>query len=133
MNTKNSSLFQKIDCLQLYVPNLEQGINYYHENLGLPIAWKTETAVAFLLGDGIGELVIQNKDKWNETDVKVERVEDAVEKIMTAGGKVIHGPFDIAVGKCAVVADPWENQIVLLDSSKGTFVTDEKGNIIGQK
>jgi len=29
-------LFQKIDSLQLYVPDLEKGIDYYHPSLGLP-------------------------------------------------------------------------------------------------
>lgn len=42
-------------------------------------------------------------------------------------------PFDIQIGKCAVVKDPWDNQYVILDMSKGSFITDEKGNIIGLK
>jgi lactoylglutathione lyase len=40
-------------------------------------------------------------------------------------------PFDIPIGRCAVVVDPWENQLVLLDNSKGHLVTDQSGNIIG--
>lgn len=41
--------------------------------------------------------------------------------------------FDIEIGKCAVVKDPWGNQFVILDDSKGVFLTDENGNIIGHK
>lgn len=57
----------------------------------------------------------------------------AIEKVKKAGGQIVCGPFDIKIGKCAVVEDLWENQYVLLDSTKGTFITDEEGNIIGQE
>jgi hypothetical protein len=29
------------------------------------------------------------------------------------------------------VKDPWGNELVLLDSSKGRLVTDEGGNVVG--
>ena len=41
-------LFKKIDCLRLYVPDLEKGIDFYHKHLGLPIEWRTETSVGFI-------------------------------------------------------------------------------------
>ena len=62
----NKPIFQKIDCFRIYVPDIEEGIKYYNNKLGLPIEWKTETAVGFLMGDGVGELVIQNEDKWTD-------------------------------------------------------------------
>ena len=37
------------------------------------------------------------------------------------------GPFDIPIGRCAVVADPWGSRLVLLDTSKGRLVTGEDG------
>lgn len=46
------------------------------------------------------------------------------------GGKIVVAPFDIAVGRCAVVRDPWENKYVLLDLSKGFLKTDSKKNVI---
>jgi predicted enzyme related to lactoylglutathione lyase len=66
-----------------------------------------------------------------EIDFQVEDVTQAVKKYTDAGGKTIKEPFDIPIGKCAVVADPWENVYVILDSSKGTFVTNEKKEVIG--
>ena len=48
-----------------------------------------------------------------------------------AGGKVVVPPFGIQIGRCAVVQDPWGNEFVLLDASKGLLVTDEEGNVIG--
>ena len=126
------SLFKKLDCLRIYVPDLNKGLKYYHEYLGLKIKWKTEREIGLLMEDGIGELVIQDKDKREETDIKVDSVLEAIPIIEKAGGKVIHGPFDIKIGKCAVVEDPWNNKMVILDSTKGTFVTDDDGNILGQ-
>jgi hypothetical protein len=40
-------------------------------------------------------------------------------------------PLDIAVGRCAVIADSWGNQLVILDNSKGRLLTDEAGNVTG--
>jgi catechol 2,3-dioxygenase-like lactoylglutathione lyase family enzyme len=34
------------------------------------------------------------------------------------------------IGKCAVVKDPWENQYILLDTSKGLLKTDSNKNVI---
>ena len=40
-------------------------------------------------------------------------------------------PFDIPVGRAAVVADPFGNVLVLLDLSKGHYITDTTGNVTG--
>lgn len=42
-------------------------------------------------------------------------------------------PFDIQIGKCVVVKDPWENLFVILDSSKDKLKTDDNGKVIGLK
>jgi NADPH2:quinone reductase len=52
-------------------------------------------------------------------------------RIETAGGKVVEAPFDIPVGRLAVVADPFGNPLVLLDLSKGRYRTDEAGRVTG--
>jgi len=80
----------------------------------------------------LAEIVIQNERKAIETDIKVNSVIEAVKEIEEAGGTILSGPFDIKIGKCAVIKDPWGNQYVILDSTKGTFITDDTGNIIGQ-
>ncbi|MFW6262923.1 MAG: VOC family protein [Thermotogota bacterium] len=125
-------LFNNIDCLQLYVPDLEAGIDYYCHQMGLKIIWKTQTAVGLGMAQGMAEIVIQNERKGIETDIKVDSVVEAVKEIEKAGGSIISGPFDIKIGKCAIVQDPWGNQYVILDSTKGTFITDDDGKIIGQ-
>jgi hypothetical protein len=51
--------------------------------------------------------------------------------IQEAGGRVVTGPFDIPVGRVAVVADPFANVLVLVGLSKGRYVTDSTGNVTG--
>jgi len=55
----------------------------------------------------------------------------AAGRVVAAGGSIVIPPFDIQIGRCVVVQDPWGNQLVLLDASKGLLVTNGDGNIIG--
>ena len=126
-------IFQNIDCLQLYLPDLGKGIDYYCNQLDLKIIWKTKTAVGLGMAKGLAEIVIQNERREMETDIKVNSVPEAIKEIKQAGGTIISGPFDIKIGQCAVVKDHWGNQYVILDSTKGTFITDDEGNIKGQE
>jgi predicted enzyme related to lactoylglutathione lyase len=126
-------LLHSIDCLRLYVPDLQAGTRYYRDLLDLTLAWKTDHAIGFLFGDGITELVIQDEESTEEIDLKVDDVVDAVAKTEAAGGTIVVPPFPIKIGQCAVIKDPWGNKMVILDTTKGTFITDDKGNIVGQQ
>jgi hypothetical protein len=44
---------------------------------------------------------------------------------------MLDGPFDIPVGRVAIVADPFGNVLVLIDLSKGRYVTDQAGRVSG--
>jgi len=59
----------------------------------------------------------------------VTSVGQAAAAVQAAGGRVVSAPFDIPVGRVAVVADPFGNTLVLLDLSKGHYVTDNMGNV----
>ena len=124
-------LFTYVDCIELYVSTLDDGIKYYCDSLGLKLLWRSETSVGLGMENGITEVVLQTDRKWINVDFKVDSVLDCVEKIIEAGGKIIEGPFDIPIGKCAIIQDKWENQYVILDMTKGKYVTDETGNVIG--
>ncbi|MGH9185472.1 MAG: hypothetical protein ACRD0U_06635 [Acidimicrobiales bacterium] len=39
--------------------------------------------------------------------------------------------FDIPVGRVAVVADPFDNVLVLIDLSKGRYETNDDGSVRG--
>ncbi len=99
--------------------------------MGLKIIWRADSAIGLGMRDGVTEIVIQNERNLQEIDIKVDSVHNAIIEIEKAGGQIVCGPFDIKIGKCAVVKDPWNNQYVILDSTKGTFITDDRGNIIG--
>jgi predicted enzyme related to lactoylglutathione lyase len=128
--TDDDALFRKVDCLALPVPDLDAALAFYAQ-LGHELIWRTPTAAGLRLPDSDAELVLQTERPGPETDLLVEAVGAAVERFVAAGGRIVVEPFDIAIGRCAVVLDPWGNTLVLLDSSKGHLVTDAEGNVTG--
>ena len=48
----NKSIFNYVDCIRIFIPDLEKGLEYYHHKLGLQIAWKTDNAIGLLMNDG---------------------------------------------------------------------------------
>ena len=126
-----NSLIRKIDCVQLPVPDLDAGLAFYRDQLGHELIWRTATAVGLGLPGTDAELVLQAEQPEPEVDMLVDSADEAARRIQAAGGSVIVSPFDIPVGRCVVVADPWGNQLVLLDLSKGTYTTDDAGQVTG--
>ncbi len=124
-------MFINVDCIELYVDNLDEGITFYCQSLGLKLLWRETTSAGLGMKEGITEVVIQTDRKNMNVDFKVEDVEAALEEYVKAGGEIVCPTFDIPIGKCAVVGDKWGNQYVLLDMTKGTYITDEEGNVIG--
>jgi predicted enzyme related to lactoylglutathione lyase len=124
-------LLRKVDCVRLYVPDLEAGLAFYRGKLGHELIWRAETAAGLRLPESEAEIVIQTEDQRQEVDLLVDSADQAAAFIEQSGGKVIVAPFDIQIGRCAVVEDPWGNPLVLLDTSKGLLKTDAKGNVIG--
>ena len=59
----------------------------------------------------------------------MDSADEAAERVEGAGGRVLSPPFDIPVGRVAVVADPFDNVLVLVDLSKGRHATDESGSV----
>ena len=126
-----SELFKQVDCIELYVSDLDEGIEYYCGSLGLKLLWRAETTVGLGMENTTTEVVLQTDRKKMNVDFKVDSVINSIDRIVNAGGKVIDGPFDIPIGKCAVIQDKWENQYVILDMTKGKYTTDENGNVTG--
>jgi predicted enzyme related to lactoylglutathione lyase len=124
-------LIRKVDCVQLHVTDLEAGLSFYRDHLGHELIWRTETAAGLHLPDSEAEIVIQTERPEPETDLLVDSADEAARLIEQAGGRILVPPFDIQIGRCVVVADPWGNRLVLLDGSKGLLQTDADGNVIG--
>jgi lactoylglutathione lyase len=126
----NKPLVQKVDCLRLYVSELDAGLAFYRDQLGHELVWRTEKQMGLRMSDTDTEIVLHTEPGKPEIDLKVQSVYAAVARFEEAGGKTVVPPFDIQIGRCAMVQDPWGNQLVLLDTSKGLLVTDAEGNVI---
>lgn len=129
-NKATTPLFQDVDCVHLRVPSLEKGILFYRDKLGLKLLWRTDAACGLGTECGSTEIVLSTEDLVT-VDMKVEKLDEALKKITMAGGKVEDGPFDIDIGKCAVVADPFGNRYCILDSRNGTYDTNDDGSVSG--
>jgi predicted enzyme related to lactoylglutathione lyase len=124
-------LLRKVDCVQIPVPDLDSGLAFYRDRLGHELIWRSETAAGLRLADSDSEIVLQTERPNGEVDLLVDSVEQAVAELTRAGGTVQTAPFDIPVGRVAVVADPFGNPLTILDLSKGRYVTDADGNVTG--
>jgi predicted enzyme related to lactoylglutathione lyase len=129
--SRTEPLIQKVDCVRLYVPDLDAGLAFYRDQLGHQVIWRMEHQVGLRMPDSDAEIVLQNEERGQEIDFKVHSADAAAARIQEAGGKIVVPPFDIQIGRCAVVQDPWGNPFVLLDTSKGLLVTDDDGTVIG--
>ena len=125
------TLFRKVDCIRLYVQDLEAGLAFYRDRLGHELIWRSATAAGLRLPESEAELVLQTEEQRQEVDLLVDSADEAAKWVEQAGGKVIVPPFDIQIGRCVVLEDPWGNPLVLLDMSKGPLKTDADGNVIG--
>jgi predicted enzyme related to lactoylglutathione lyase len=64
-------------------------------------------------------------------DYLVDSVDQAATQLTQAGGRVVVEPFDIPVGRVAVIADPFGNPLTILDLTRGRYLTDSDGNVTG--
>jgi predicted enzyme related to lactoylglutathione lyase len=129
----SSPLIRKIDCVRFSVPDLEAGLAFYRDQFGHELNWRTATAAGLRLPESDAEIVLQTERPGVEVDFLVDSADAAAERFVEAGGRLLTPPFDIQIGRCAVVADPWGNVFVLLDMSKGRLVTDAEGNVVGNQ
>jgi predicted enzyme related to lactoylglutathione lyase len=113
------------------VPDLEEGLAFYRDRLGHGLNWRTATMAGLRMPETDAEIVLHTEPEGVEVDLLVDSADAAAASIEAAGGRVTVPPFEIQIGRCVVVEDPWGNQLVLLDMSKGSFVTDEAGNVVG--
>lgn len=123
-------LFETIDCIHIQVADLDGGLDFYQNSLGLKLLWQTKNACGLGMKTGEPEIVISTED-YLTIDLKVENTEEALKFFVRAGGEVEDGPFNIDIGKCAVVSDPWGNKYCLLDTTNGTYDTDSEGMVEG--
>ncbi|MGH9211308.1 MAG: VOC family protein [Acidimicrobiales bacterium] len=123
-------LLQKVDAVTFHVPELDSGIAFYEGTLGHRLKWRNDEIgqAGLQLPDGDTEIVLTTEQGY-EPNWLVESADDAARSILNGGGRILAAPFDIPVGRVAVVADPFDNVLVLVDLSKGRYMTDDDGNV----
>ena len=131
MDHQREPLIRKVDCVQIQVPDLDAGLAFYRDQLGHQLVWRTERAVGLRLPDTDAEIVLQTERPGVEINLLVDSADAAAARIVESGGAVVVPSFEIQIGRCVVVQDPWGTRLTLLDASKGLLETDDDGNIIG--
>jgi lactoylglutathione lyase len=127
-------MFRRVDCLLLRLPSLEEGLAFYRDKLGLTLSWiRPGKAAGLRMRDRKTELVLLQARGSPETDLLVDSVDEACRGFVEAGGSVVQPPFDIPVGRCGVVRDPWGNSLVLLDTTKGPLQVDHDHRVIDRR
>jgi predicted enzyme related to lactoylglutathione lyase len=120
-----------VDAVTVPVPDLDAGLAFYQERLGHRLLWRNDelgqAGLALVSKDT--ELVLTTTAPYAPTWL-VSSVERAVDTMVQAGGRRLRGPWDTPTGQLAVVEDIFGNQLVLLDLSRGRYVTDESGQVI---
>jgi len=121
-----------VDAVTLPVPDLDQGLEFYRDQLGHELLWRNDELgqAGLRLPDGETELVLSTSLEYAPNWL-VASVDEAIKSIVAAGGTVLTGPTSIPVGRLAVVADPFANALVLLDLSTGRYATNERGEVTG--
>jgi predicted enzyme related to lactoylglutathione lyase len=123
---------RKVDAVTIPVPDLDSGLRFYRDGLGHELQWRNDELgqAALSVPDSDTEIVLSTRLGY-EPNWLVFSVDDAAEAVRTAGGRVITEPSDIPIGRVVVVADAFDNALVLLDLSKGRYATDDTGSVTG--
>jgi lactoylglutathione lyase len=111
-------LFRKVDCVRLPVADLDEAIAFYGR-LGHEVIWRRPSAAGLRLPETDAELVLMTDRGEPEIDMLVDDADAAARAFAAAGGRVAEEPFEIEIGRCAVVEDPYGNRLVLLDMRHG--------------
>ena len=98
---------------------MEAGLAFYRDALGHALIWRTPTAAGLQMADSASEIVLQTERPEIEANLSVTSAAAAAARFVEAGGSLIAPPFDIPIGRCAVMKDPWGNRLVMLDHSRG--------------
>ena len=126
-----SPLLRLVDCVTIPVPDLDEGLRFYCDELGHQLLWRNNAVAqaGLRLPDSTTEIVLSTEVDYAPSWL-VTSLDEALDQITAAGGRVVDQPRSIPVGRLAVVADPFGNRLVLLDLSQGRYVTDDAENVV---
>ena len=117
-----AAVLRKIDCVMVKVQNLDAARRFYERVLGLTHLWSNTHSIALGMRDCDTEIVLHDDPQVpRECNVHylVGDVREAAARLSSAGCSVMVAPFEVRMGMCAVLRDPFENLLNLIDMSKG--------------
>jgi lactoylglutathione lyase len=115
-------VFKKIDCVMIRVDDVASAEKFYADVFGLKLRWREAGAVGMGMPETDAEIVLHNHPEIpNRVEVHylVDDVVAAVRSYGEKGCRVLVPPFDVLIGKCAVIQDPFGTGICLLDLTSG--------------
>jgi predicted enzyme related to lactoylglutathione lyase len=115
-------MFKKIDCVMIRVDNVAAGEKFYAEVFGLKPLWREAGSVGMRLPETDAEIVLHDNSEIPhrvEVHYLVDDVAAAVTGYAEKGCRILVAPFDVLIGKCAVIQDPFGTTICLLDQTSG--------------
>ncbi len=99
-------MLRKIDCVMIRVNDIKAAAAYYAKVFGLQPQWRADDSIGLVFPESDAEIVLHcdlNIPSSVEVHYLVENVIAAVANYAAQGCRVLVEPFDIAIGKCAVI------------------------------
>jgi len=115
-------MLRKIDCVMIRVEDVEVSAAYYAKVFGLRPKWSGDGAVGLVFSENDAEIVLHGETtvpSSTEVHYLVDDVVVAVAHYAAQGCQILVAPFDITIGKCAVIRDPFGTRLCILDTTKG--------------
>jgi len=104
------------------VDDVEAAAAYYARVFGLHPQWSGDDSIGLAFPETDAEIVLHNDPDIPsvvEVHYLVDNVVDAVAYFALHGCQVLVAPFDITIGKCAMISDPFGTRLCILDLTKG--------------
>ncbi|HEX2910822.1 MAG TPA: VOC family protein, partial [Chloroflexia bacterium] len=114
------------DCVMILVDDVEVATAYYEKVFGLRLEWCENGSAGLVFPESDAEIVLHSDPGLPspmEVHYLVDDVVAAVAEYASEGCEILVAPFDITIGKCAVIKDPFGTRLCILDMTKGPRLT----------
>lgn len=121
----SSTTLRKIDCIMVRVANVDKARDFYVRVFRMIPVWKdtyTPGAAGLRFPESDAEIVLHNvPDIPARVDVTylVDDVVAAVVALKAEGCNIVEPPFEVVMGKCAVIVDPFGTPMTIIDMTRG--------------
>jgi predicted enzyme related to lactoylglutathione lyase len=124
-------MLRKIDCVMIRVDDVKAAATFYADVFGLRPLWSGKDSMGLVFPETDAEIVLHcNPDVPSSVEVHylADDVIAAVAQYVVKGCHLLVEPFDIAIGKCAVIADPFGTRLCILDMTQGPLIPNIAGS-----